>query len=135
MRLKRDELLMILGAAGGKARAAWRLVDIEVDPQIASFSYTLNRDSYAKCAARVLPAPHQFHIRTQGRPGSAPDLQSSDRADRSAHLRHLHGLLSPRHVACKAEPVGGRPHAEAVLDKFAAIQILDVRFPTTEVRT
>ena len=71
----------------------------------------------------------------QGRPGSAPDLPSNDRADRSAHLRHLHGLLSPRHVACEAEPVGGRPHAEAVLNKFAAIQIIDVRFPTTEVRT
>ena len=59
MRLKRDELLMKLGAARSKARAAWRLVDIEVDPQIASFSHTLNRDSYAKCAAKVLLAPHQ----------------------------------------------------------------------------
>src|SRR5206468_8273892 len=36
MRLKREELLMKLGAARDKARAAWRLVDIEVDPQIAS---------------------------------------------------------------------------------------------------
>ena len=59
MRLKRDELLMKLGAARSKARAAWRLVDIEVDWQIASFSHTLNRDSYAKCAAKVLLAPHQ----------------------------------------------------------------------------
>jgi hypothetical protein len=113
MRLKCDELLLKPGAARGKARAAWRLVDIEVDPQIATSDTRLTATA------------------TQ----SAPDLPSSDRADRSAHLRHLHGLLSPPHVACKAEPVGGRPHAEAVLDKFAAIQILDVGFPTTEVRT
>jgi hypothetical protein len=52
MRLKREELLMKLGAARAKARAAWRLVDIEVDPQIASFSYALNRDKVRKVRRR-----------------------------------------------------------------------------------
>src|SRR3954466_10390180 len=52
MRLKREELLMKLGAARDKARAAWRLVDIEVDPQIASFSYALNRDKLRKVRRR-----------------------------------------------------------------------------------
>jgi hypothetical protein len=34
---------MKLGAARAKARAAWRLLDIEVVADAASFSYALNR--------------------------------------------------------------------------------------------
>jgi len=36
--LKREELLMKLGAARAKARAAWRLIDIEVAPKDATFA-------------------------------------------------------------------------------------------------
>jgi hypothetical protein len=43
MSLGREELLMKLGAARAKARAAWRLLDIEVAAYAASFSYALNR--------------------------------------------------------------------------------------------
>src|SRR3984893_17621576 len=43
MELKRDDLLMKLGAARAKAPAAWRLVDVEVAPQGAIFSCTLYR--------------------------------------------------------------------------------------------
>ena len=43
LELKRDELLMKLGAARAKAPAAWRLVDVEVAPEGVAFSYTLNR--------------------------------------------------------------------------------------------
>jgi hypothetical protein len=51
-----------------------------------------------------------------GRFGSAPDLPSNDRnVTLRARLRLLAGGLTPR----------------AVLDKFAAIQMLDVHFPTT----
>src|SRR5215470_13228267 len=42
MELSRDELLMKLGAARSKAPAAWRLVDVEVAAEGATFSYTLN---------------------------------------------------------------------------------------------
>ena len=38
MALDREELLMKLGAARGQARAAWRLIDIEVAPHSATFS-------------------------------------------------------------------------------------------------
>src|SRR5207245_3764347 len=41
--LTREELLMKLGAARAKARAAWRLIDIEVAPKAATFSFALNR--------------------------------------------------------------------------------------------
>jgi len=43
MELNRDELLMKLGAARAKAPAAWRLVDVEVASEGATFSYALNR--------------------------------------------------------------------------------------------
>jgi len=51
--LKREELLMKLGAARAKAgRAAWRLIDIEVAPKAATFSFALNRDKLRKARRR-----------------------------------------------------------------------------------
>jgi len=50
MELDREELLMKLGAARAKARAAWRLVDVTVPPEGATFSFTLDRAKCAKCA-------------------------------------------------------------------------------------
>src|SRR6266496_3342576 len=44
MKLKREELLMKLGAAKQKTPSAWRLVQIEVDKHRAAFSYRLNKD-------------------------------------------------------------------------------------------
>ena len=44
MELTREELLMKRGAARAKARAAWRLIDVEVAPDDATFSFALNRD-------------------------------------------------------------------------------------------
>src|ERR1700686_3099463 len=43
MDLDREELLMKLGAARAKARAAWRLMDVEVADEGATFSFTLDR--------------------------------------------------------------------------------------------
>ena len=43
MDLEREELLMKLGAARAKARAAWRLIDVEVAAEGATFSFALNR--------------------------------------------------------------------------------------------
>jgi hypothetical protein len=43
MDVSREELLMKLGAARSKARAAWRLVDVKVDAKKATFTYALNR--------------------------------------------------------------------------------------------
>src|SRR5712691_9875610 len=44
MRLKREELLMKLGAARQKAPTAWRLVAIDVDPRSPVFTYRLDRN-------------------------------------------------------------------------------------------
>jgi hypothetical protein len=43
MELPREELLMKLGAARAKARAAWRLIDVDVAPAAATFTFTLDR--------------------------------------------------------------------------------------------
>ena len=51
--LKREELLMKLGAARTKAgRAAWRLLDIEVAPKAATFGFALNRNKLRKARRR-----------------------------------------------------------------------------------
>ena len=44
MKLKREELLMKLGAARSQAPVAWRLLRIAVDKSRASFTYRLDRD-------------------------------------------------------------------------------------------
>ena len=44
MKLKREELLMKLGAAKQKSPSVYRLVQIEVDKENASFTYRLDRD-------------------------------------------------------------------------------------------
>ena len=43
MKLTREELLMKLGAARGRARSAWRLIAVEVAEDSAAFSYRLDR--------------------------------------------------------------------------------------------
>src|SRR5215475_15832729 len=51
--LTREELLMKLGAARARARAAaWRLIDVEVAPKAATFSFALNRDKLRKARRR-----------------------------------------------------------------------------------
>ena len=52
MSLKREELLMKLGAARSKTRAAWRLLDINIAPDSASFSYALNRKKLRRVRRR-----------------------------------------------------------------------------------
>lgn len=44
MRLTREALLRKLGAAQGKTPASWRLVDIKVAEDSATFTYDLNRN-------------------------------------------------------------------------------------------
>ena len=52
MEIEREELLMKLGAARSGAPAAWRLVDIEVDKQNPSFTFSLNRKKLRKVRRR-----------------------------------------------------------------------------------
>jgi transposase len=52
MDIDREELLMKLGGARSQAPAAWRLIDVEVDPNRAAFSFTLNRKKLRKVRRR-----------------------------------------------------------------------------------
>ena len=52
MDLSRESLLMKLGAARAKAPAAWRLLDITVDPHKAAFTYALNRKKLRQARRR-----------------------------------------------------------------------------------
>ena len=158
MDLTREELLMKLGAARAKARAAWRLVDVEVDPQSAAFSYALNRKKLRKVRRREgryllrtnlcgqQPAQlWQFYIQLVEVEAAFKNLKGD------LQLRPIYHHLIERveahifvaflayclHVTLRArlKPLAPGLTPRAVLDKLAAIQMLDVHFPTTDGRT
>src|SRR5271169_5235813 len=52
MEISREEMLMKLGAARGKAPTAWRLVDIEMDKESPTFTYALNRKKLRRARRR-----------------------------------------------------------------------------------
>lgn len=52
MKLRREDLLMRLGAAHQQAPKAWRLVEIEVDASQARFIYRLNKDKLRQIRRR-----------------------------------------------------------------------------------
>ena len=143
MKLKSRELLLKLGEAKGRYRAAWRLVDIQLpEPTaegIATLSFSLNRQKLRQVRRRegryLLrtnlcgrdPAQlWQFYIQLveiEGRLGAAPHLSSTRASDRSAHLCGLHGLLSAGNLAGPATPTRPRPDARGCLGQFATIQM------------
>jgi transposase len=156
MDLTREELLMKLGAARSKARAAWRLIDVDVAPDRATF--TLNRDKLRQARRRegryLLrsnlcgrdPAElWQFYIQLVEVEAAFKNLKDD------LQLRPIYHQLEPRieahifvafvayclHVTLRArlKPLAPGLTPRAVLDKFAAIQMLDVHFPTTDGRT
>ena len=158
MELSRDELLMKLGAARSKAPAAWRLVDVEVASEGASFSYALNRKKLRKAHRRE----GRYLLRTN-LSGKEPaelwrlyiQLTEIEAAFKNLKddlkLRPIHHQLEGRieaHILvaflayclgvtlrARLKPLASGLTARAVLDKFAAVQMLDVHFPTTDGRT
>jgi transposase len=157
MRLKREDLLMKLGAARAKSPAAWRLVDIELAEQGAAFSFALNR----KKLRQVRRREGRYLLRTNLR-GQDPaklwqfymQLVEIEAAFRNLKddlgLRPIHHQLEHRieahifvafiayclHVTLRArlKALAGGITSRAVLDKLAAVQMLDVHFPTTDGR-
>jgi transposase len=157
MRLSREELLMKLGAARAKARAAWRLIDVEVAPAGATFSFTLNRKKLRRARRREgryllrtnlcerEPADlWQFYIQLVEVEAAFKNLkddlqlrpiyhQLEDRIEAHIFVAFLAYCL---HVTLRAQlkPLAPGLTPRAVLDKLAAIQMLDVHFPTTDSR-
>ena len=158
MDLTRESLLMKLGAARAKAPAAWRLLDITVDPHTAAFAYALNRKKLRQARRRE----GRYLLRTNLRGRDPAELwrfyiqlveveAAFKNLKDDLQLRPIYHQLESRveahifvaflayclHVTLRARlrPMAPGLTPRAVLDKFAAIQMLDVHFPTTDGRT
>jgi hypothetical protein len=147
----------LLGAARAKARAAWRLVDVAVAPEGATFSFTLDRTKLRQVRRRE----GRYLLRTNltGNPAELwqfyiqlVEVEAAFKTMKDdLQLRPIYHQLEHRieahifvaflayclHVTLRArlKPLAPGLTARAVLDKFAAIQMLDVHFPTTDGRT
>jgi transposase len=154
----REELLMKLGAARAKAPAAWRLVDVAVAPEGATFTFALDRTKLRQLRRRE----GRYLLRTN-LCGKDPaelwrfyiQLVEVEAAFKTLkddlQLRPIYHQLEQRveahifvaflayclHVTLRArlKPLAPGLTPRAVLDKFAAIQMLDVQFSTTDGRT
>jgi len=158
MRLKREALLMKLGAARADAPAAWRLIDITLAPKGGHFSFALNRQKLREVRRRE----GRYLLRTNLRGQDPADLwlfyiqlveieAAFKNLKDDLGLRPIYHQLEERieahifvafmayclHVTLRArlKPLAGGLTPRAVLDKLAAIQMLDVHFPTTDGRT
>ena len=158
MKLTREELLMKLGSARSQAPTAWRLVDIDVDPKMASLSYRLNRKKLAQARRRE----GRYLLRTNltdSDPARLWELYltlvkieeafktlKSDLALRPIFHQREDRIEAHIFIAflayCLHVTLGRRLHALApgltprsVLEKFAAVQMIDVHIPTTDART
>jgi transposase len=158
MKLKREELLMKLGSARSQAPTAWRLVDIKVDPKLASFAYALNRKELAKVRRRE----GRYLLRTNlcdSDPAKLWELYltlvkieeafknlKSDLALRPIFHQREDRIEAHIFIAflayCLHVTLDRRLHALApgltprsVFEKFAAVQMIDVGIPTTDGRT
>jgi hypothetical protein len=158
MELDREELLMKLGAARAKARAAWRLLDVAVTSHSATFSFALDRNKLRQVRRRegryLLrtnlcgkdPAQlWQFYIQLVEVEAAFKTMKDD------LQLRPIYHQLEQRieahifvaflayclHVTLRArlKPLAPGLTPRAVLDKLAAVQMLDVHFPTTDGRT
>jgi transposase len=158
MSLEREELLMKLGAARAKARAAWRLVDVEIAAAAAAFTFALNRKKLRQVRRRegryLLrtnlcgrdPAQlWQFYIQLVEIEAAFKNLKDD------LQLRPIYHQIEQRieahifvaflayclHVTLRARlrPLAPGLTPRAVLDKLAAVQMLDVHFQTTDGRT
>jgi len=161
MTLTARQLLLKLGEARGRYRGAWRLLDIQLPlakaKGPATFSFRLNRPKLRQARRRegryLLrtnlcgrdPAQlWQFYIRLTEIEAAFKNLKDD------LSLRPIHHQLESRieahifvafiaysmHVTLRARlrPLAGGLTPRAVLEKFAAIQMLDVHFPTTDGR-
>jgi transposase len=157
MKLTREELLMRLGAARKQARTAWRLITIDVAADSATLSYRLDRVKLRRARRRE----GRYLLRTNlidDDParlwGLYLQLVSVEEA-----FKNLKGDLAIRPIFhqdqerieahifiaflayCLHVTLARRLHALApgltprsVIEKFAAVQMIDLHVPTTDGR-
>jgi transposase len=154
MKLKRDALLMKLGAAQNKTPAAWRLISVEIAVDGTSFGFWLNRKKLREERRRE----GRYLLRTnltESDPAKLWEyylqLVSVEEAFKTLKgdlgIRPIYHKLVPRIEAhifvsflayCLHVTLGHRLKnlapgltTRSVLEKFSAIQMIDVRIPTT----
>jgi transposase len=157
MELTRDELLMKLGSAKSKVPAAWRLIDVKVDARGAGFTYTLNRTKLRI----VLRREGRYLLRTNLTETDPVKLWNcylqlvqveeafrtlkSDLAIRPIFhqkMQHIEAHVFISFLAYCLYVTLGRQlkslapglTSRSALEKFAAVQMVDVRIPTTDGR-
>ena len=157
MELTRDALLMKLGSAKSKVPAAWRLVDVKVEEGAASFSYRLNREKLRV----VLRREGRYLLRTNLTETDPVKLWNyylqlvqveeafrtlkSDLAIRPIFHQTMDNIEAHVFISflayCLYVTLGRQLKSLApgltsrsALEKFAAVQMVDVRIPTTDGR-
>lgn len=157
MKLSTQKLLLKLGAAKGQYPAAWRLMDVAVpESSNSSFSFRLNRHKLR--AVRRREGRYLLRSNICGRDPAElwqfyiqlVEIEAAFKNLKDVALRPIHHQLEHRIEAhifiafiayclqvtlrARLRRVAGGLTPRAVLDKFAAIQMLDVQFPTTDGR-
>jgi len=157
MKLKREELLMKLGAAKQKSPSAWRLVQIEVDKDKAAFTYRLDRQKLRRQRRRE----GCYLVRTNLTETDPAKLWSLylQLVNVEEAFKNLKGDLAIRPIFHQSEKrieahilvsflayclhitlterlrsLAPGLTARSSLEKFAAMQMIDVHLPTTDGR-
>ena len=157
MEIPREEMLMKLGAARARAPTAWRLVDIEMDKESAMFIYALNRQKLRRIRRREgryllrtnltendpallwqyytqLVAVEEAFKNLKGDLAIRPIFHQEERRVEAhifiAFLAYCLQITLQRRLHALAPGLTAR----SALEKFAAVQMIDVHLPTTDGR-
>src|SRR5215470_16769262 len=157
MKITREQLLMKLGAARAKAPIGWRLIDVKVEPASADFTFALNRSKLRKIRRRE----GRYLLRTNLTESDPATLwqyyiqlvaveEAFKNLKADLAIRPIFHQQEPRIEAhifsaflayCLYVTLQRRLHALApgltarsALEKFAAVQMIDVHLPTTDGR-
>jgi hypothetical protein len=157
MEVPREEMLMKLGAARARAPTAWRLVDIEMDKESSMFIYALNRHKLRQVRRREgryllrtnltendpallwqyytqLVAVEQAFKNLKGDLAIRPIFHQDERRVEAhifiAFLAYCLQITLQRRLHALAPGLTAR----SALEKFAAVQMIDVHLPTTDGR-
>ena len=157
MEISREEMLMKLGAARSRAPTAWRLVDIAMDKESSMFIYRLNRQKLRRVRRREgryllrtnltendpallwqyyiqLVAVEQAFKNLKGDLAIRPVFHQDERRIEAhifiAFLAYCLQITLQRRLHALAPGLTVR----SALEKFAAVQMIDVHLPTTDGR-
>ena len=157
MEISREEMLMKLGAARAKAPTAWRLIDVTMDKAAATFSFALNRKKLRIARRRegryllrtnlTETDPAQlwaYYIQLTAVEEAFKTLKG-DLAIRPVYHQDERRIEAHIFVAfmayCLYITLHRRLHtlapgltARRALEKFAAVQMIDVHLPTSDGR-